>query len=82
MIVDGDNFVVICKNKLHNRKVVTDSMAYTVKAKEKTRAYYVRVTESEYEKLQKVIKKLKISQADFTRHALTKELNLAVSELF
>jgi len=57
-------------------------MAYTVKAKEKTRAYYVRVTESEYEKLQKVIKKLKISQADFTRHALTKELNLAVSELF
>jgi len=35
LIVDGDNFVVICKNKLHNRKVVTDSMAYTVKAKEK-----------------------------------------------
>lgn len=57
-------------------------MAYTVKTKEKTRAYYVRVTESEYEKMQKVLKKLKISQADFTRHALTKELNLAMSELF
>lgn len=57
-------------------------MAYTVKTKEKTRAYYVRVTESEYEKMQKILKRLKISQADFTRHALIKELNLAMSELF
>jgi len=57
-------------------------MAYKIETKEKTRAFYVRVTESEYEKLQKVLKKMKVSQADFTRHALTKELNVAVSQLF
>lgn len=57
-------------------------MAYTIQTQEKTKCFYVRVTESEYEKLQKVLKKLKVKQADFTRHALVKELNLAVSELF
>jgi len=57
-------------------------MAYKLKSQGKFHVITVRICDEDYKTVKKITNKLKVSQADFFRHAITEESQKAIKELF
>lgn len=57
-------------------------MGYKLESDKKQYVTTIRLTEREYKTMKRIAMKLKVSHADFIRHAIRQEGERAVKELF